>query len=90
MSQIKKQYFNPMFSGSYSGLHSFFGSRTLNKSRHQVEHELKKLPEYYLHRPARKRFPRRRVLVFFVNFQIQFDLIDVQKWRKENNGNGYV
>jgi hypothetical protein len=90
MSNIKKLYFNPKFAGSFSGLSAFQKHRNLNITKQQTEAELLKLPEYFLYRPARKKIKRRRVMVHFVNFQITFDLIDVQRWSKENNGYRYI
>lgn len=49
-----------------------------------------KLKEYYLYRPSWKKFKKRKYHVFFPNSLITFDLIDLQKYKKENNGYAYV
>jgi transposase InsO family protein len=90
MASIKKFYFNPRFRGSFGGLHEFFQARKPLFTRKQAESELLKLPAYFRFRPARKKINRRRVLVNLVNYQITFDLIDVQRWSKENNGFRYI
>lgn len=90
MANIKKLFFNPKFAGSFSGLDSFYKHRNLDITKKQTEKALLKIPEYFLFRPARKKIKRRRVMVHFVNFQITFDLIDVQRWAKENSNNRYI
>ena len=85
-SLIKRLYFNPKLSGSYSGLGSFYNHRHLKLPKNVVEKELLKLPEYYLHRPAVKKFRKRRFMVFWPSFMYAFDLVDLQKYKKENRG----
>lgn len=90
MANIKKLFFNPRFSGSFAGLSSFYRHRKLGITKKETEKELLKIPEYFMYRPARKKIKRRRVLVHFVNFQLTFDLIDVQRWSKENSNYRYI
>jgi hypothetical protein len=85
---IKKLYYNPRLSGSYSGLSSFYNERHLNLPKKTVEKELLKLHEYYLYRPAHRKFKKRRVLVYFPNWMLTFDLISLLQYKKENNGYG--
>jgi hypothetical protein len=43
-----------------------------------------------LHRPVRKKYTMKKVIVGGVNIQIQMDLIDMQEWSKENDGYRYI
>lgn len=43
-----------------------------------------------LHRPARKIFPRRRVVTGFIDDLWQADLIDMQSHSRQNNGFKYI
>ena len=45
---------------------------------------------YTLHKPARRRFSRERVFVSEPDQQFQADLVDMQQFSKENNGNKYI
>ena len=90
MSSIKKLYFNPILSGSFSGLKSFYSHRHLKQPIDEVEKDLLRLKEYYLYRKSIKKFPKRRVLVFLPNWMITFDLKDVQQYEKENKGYRYA
>jgi hypothetical protein len=90
MTSIKAKWFNPKLSGSYSGVVSFLKNRNLKLPKDEVEKELLKLKEYYMYRPARSKFKKRRVLVFLPNWLVSLDLIDLQKYSSENNGAKYV
>jgi len=81
---VKKQYFYPKLSGSFSGAGSFYRNRKL-KDFEAVKSELNKVKEYYLHKPIRRKFQRRKVLGFKSQEQIAFDLIDLQQYAKWNN-----
>lgn len=84
--KIKRLYFNPKLSGSYSELNNFYNERHLKLSKKDVEKELLKLPEYYLYRPALKKFRKRRVMTYFPNWILTFDLISLLQYKNENNG----
>ncbi|OXA53323.1 hypothetical protein Fcan01_12837, partial [Folsomia candida] len=88
--KIKRLYFNPKLSGSYSGLNNFYNERHLKLSKKDVEKELLKLPEYYLYRPALKKFRKRRVMTYFPNWILTFDLISLLQYKNENNGYSYI
>jgi len=88
---ISKKYFNPKFTGSYAGLSAFIKNRKLGKTKKEVENELLKHPAYYFYRPARRLIKKRRpVVVHLPHFQLVADLIDVQRFRKENRGFRYI
>ena len=89
MAGVKQKYFNPKLSGSYSGLKSFIKNRKISNSK-EVKSQVEKLKEYYLFKPIRRKFPRRRVLVHEPKHQIAFDLIDLIRYSKWNNNFKYV
>lgn len=50
---------------------------------------LEKRP-YTLHRPTRKRYKMKKVIVGGVNVQLQMDLVDMQAWAPLNEGYRYI
>ena len=57
---------------------------TISKS--DVRRWLKKEPSYTLHRPVRRKFKTRPVMVYEIDEQWQADLVDLQKISKYNKG----
>ena len=74
MSTIKQSYLNQTYSGSYSGLSGFLKNRTKWKDQNEVAKELRKLRGYALHGDIRYKFPRRRIMVNFINEMWASDL----------------
>ena len=89
---LKKLYLDPKFPGSYSGAYKFYQEVknihpkvTLKK----VNEFLKSQDAYTLHKRTRK--PKfRRTLVFKPSDLWQIDLLDMQKYSKENDGYRYI
>ena len=89
---LKKFYLDPKFPGSYSGAYKFYQEVknihpkvTLKK----VNEFLKSQDAYTLHKKTRK--PKfRRTLVFKPRDLWQIDLLDMQKYSKENDGYRYI
>ena len=89
---LKKFYLDPKFPGSYSGAYKFYREVknihpkvTLKK----VNEFLKSQDAYTLHKRTRK--PKfRRTLVFKPRDLWQIDLLDMQKYSKENDGYRYI
>ena len=89
---LKKLYLDPKFPGSYSGAYKFYQEVknihpkvTLKK----VNEFLKSQDAYTLHKRTRK--PKfRRNLVFKPRDLWQIDLLDMQKYSKENDGYRYI
>ena len=82
-------YFNPKHPGSFSGVSGFIkNNKNINKKK--FREWAKKESTLTLHKPARKHFPRRRVLVFSTGDLLQIDLMDFQKLSKYNKGFKYV
>ena len=81
-------YFDPKHPGSFSGVSGFLKNNKVNRKK--FKEWARKENTLTLHKPARKRFPRRRVLVFSTGDLMQIDLIDFQKLSKYNKGFKYV
>ena len=89
---LKKLYLDPKFPGSYSGAYKFYQEVknihpkvTLKK----VNEFIKSQDAYTLHKRTRK--PKfRRTLVFKPRDLWQIDLLDMQKYSKENDGYRYI
>ena len=89
---LKKFHLDPKFPGSYSGAYKFYQEVknihpkvTLKK----VNEFLKSQDAYTLHKRTRK--PKfRRTLVFKPRDLWQIDLLDMQKYNKENDGYRYI
>ena len=89
---LKKFYLDPKFPGSYSGAYKFYQEV---KNIHpkvtlkNVNEFLKSQDAYTLHKRTRK--PKfRRTLVFKPRDLWQIDLLDMQKYSKENDGYRYI
>jgi len=89
MASIRKQFFNPKLSGSFSGAATFLKNRKF-KDKNEVIKELNSLNTYTLHKPVREKFKRRRVFVPFIDWQWCADLVDMQKYSKVNRGFRYI
>ena len=69
--------------------YSFSGAHAVKRYKGKVD-DLDKIPAYTLHRPIAKKYPRRRVEISKPKLQYIADLIDIQKYAKENNGHKYL
>jgi hypothetical protein len=86
MEEINKLYTNP---GSFSGMSGFIkANKNLNKS--DVISYLKENEAYTLHKPKRKNFNRKRVIIPRIDHTWQLDLMDVQKISDENDMYRYL
>ena len=56
----------------------------------QKEKELRKNKVYSLHGPRRKKFPRRKLIVYYPGQIIQMDLVDMQKISTKNKNFKYI
>ena len=73
---------------------SFQGPRALSKaagtSEEKAKDYLEKHDGYTLHKPPRRRFPRRKVVATTLNSQWMADLLDVSNLSSENNNVRYL
>ena len=81
-------YFDPKHPGSFSGVSGFLKNNKVNRKK--FKEWAQKEDALTLHKPARKRFPRRRVLVFSTGDLLQIDLMDFQKLSRYIKGFKYV
>ena len=97
--RLKAVYFAPAQPGSYGGVNAV--RRAVDEKQQKkkkkkkistgvVKHWLSKQETYSLHKPVRRKFPRRRVVVSGLDDQWQADLADVQSLAKYNGGHRYL
>ena len=74
--------------GAYSGSEAFLKALNVKRahSKDGVRRVLQGEPSYTLHRPVRRKFPRRKTIVSGPFDQCQCDLVDVSAYKKENDG----
>ena len=99
---LEKAYFTPTHAGSFTSPHSLRTSLLLKKQKskkgkpirvptsEQIRLWLQEKRPYTLHRPARKNYPMKQVIVGGVNIQLQADLVDMQQLASENDGFRYI
>ncbi|XP_064611652.1 uncharacterized protein LOC135475650 [Liolophura sinensis] len=78
---------------AYSGVQPLLKAarqRGLKVSRTHVSAWLAQQDTYTLHRPARRHYPRNRVVVGGIDSQWQADLVDMTAFAKENDNNRYL
>ena len=75
---------------------SFGGARALQRvlkgtrAKKRSSEALQGEPAYTLHRPVRRKFPRRRVVVGGAGDQWQADLVDISQFKSDNDGARYL
>lgn len=92
---LKKLYYDPKSPVAFSGIQNLFEAvQSLKRFSHIKQNDirdwLQKQNTYTLHKPIRKRFPRRKTIVAQVDQQWQADLADMQSLMKHNNRNRYL
>lgn len=89
---LKEGYFNPRNPASYGGKSKLVehSKKFKNISKENVTNWLQSQDAYTLHKSARKRFPRRPTIVGGEGQQLQADLIDMQKFKSENDGHTFI
>ncbi|XP_064598803.1 uncharacterized protein LOC135465490 [Liolophura sinensis] len=86
-------YYNPDSPAAYSGVQPLLKAarqQGLKVSRTHVSAWLAQQDTYTLHRPARRHYPRNRVVVGGMDSQWQADLVDMTAFTKENDNNRYL
>ena len=99
---LEKVYFNPTQAASFSSAQSL-RKHLLSQKRPIKQGQQIKVPTvkdiqlwlmekraYTAHRPLRKKYPMKKVIVGGVNIQLQMDLVDMQQWSAENDGYRYI
>ena len=99
---LEKAYFNPIQAASFSSAQSL--RKQLLSQKRPIKRGVQiKVPSlkniqlwllekraYTAHRPLRKKYPMKKVIVSGVNIQLQMDLVDMQQWSTENDGYRYI
>ena len=81
-----QRYYNQKLVGSYGGVAAL---RRVVPDQ-DVERWLSEQDTYTLHKPVRRRFKRRCVVVGGPNQQWQADLVDVSRLKKTNDGTAFL
>ena len=92
---LKTLYFNPKSPVSFGGVQELYKAvkrlkRFKTVKRNDVTTWLNGQKTYTLHKPIRKRFPRRKTVVAGIDQQWQADLSDLQTLSKFNNNKRYL
>ena len=82
LTEFDKNFANLEQPGAYS-------RKILHYIKHK-EKELRKNQVYSLHGPRRKKFPRRKLVVYYPGQIIQMDLVDMQKISTKNKNFKYI
>lgn len=85
---MEKLYYDPRQPGSFGGIAALARAARLPKK--QVVEWLRAQDTYTLHKPARKRFPRNRYVVFGPHELWQADLNDMRGLSQYNDGVNYL
>ena len=85
---MREVYFDPKRVGSYGGVEGL--RRVTRLPRKVVQEWLSAQDAYTLHKPARRHFKRRRVIVSGMHQQWQADLVDMSKVKKDNEGMAFI
>ena len=83
-------YFNVRSPGSYGGVQALYRLMKGKKTRKQVADWLARQDAYTLHRPIRRRFPRRKVSARDIDYLWQADLVDMTHLADHNDGYRYI
>lgn len=83
--KLHRVYYTPKHAASYGGIGAIQRQVGKREKKH-VTQWLSLQDTYTLHKPARYRFPRRRVIVGGIDHQWQADLVDVSRLSKYNKG----
>ena len=89
---LGNSYYNSKKPYSYGGKYKLqdFAKKKKKISTLKTAEWLQTQDPYTLHKSVRKRFPRRSTIVNGGGEQLQADLIDMQKFKKENNGCSFI
>ena len=84
---IESSYYNVVDPASYGGLSKY---KPKGYTKKEVREWLQTQDAYTLHKPTRRRFPRRQVVVYGIDHQWQADLVDLGKSASYNKGFKYL
>jgi len=84
---MESSYYNVVAIASYGGLNKF---RPKGYKKKDTKDWLQTHDAYTLHKPTRRRFPRRQVVVYEIDHQWQADLVELGKLASNNKGFKYL
>ena len=84
---MESTYYNVVAPASYGGLSKF---KPKGYTKKEVREWLQSQDTHTLHNPTRRRFPRRRMVVYGIDHQWQADLVDLAKLSSYNKGFKYL
>ena len=90
---MMEAYYNPKEPGSYGGIDALYRlmkQKGENVTRKQVVDWLAEQETYGLHKPARRRFTRRKIFSRGIDYLWQADLVDMSRLVEENDGYRYL
>ena len=90
---LRDLYFNPNSTVAYSSLSKIWKKVKEDKKLiryKEVKEFLEELPTFQLHKPIVKKFIFRKTMVSYTDQQWQADLVDMQKFEKDNKGYRYI
>lgn len=87
---LKRIYFTPSDSAGYGGKHKLIKSVKRKVQPRQVSDWLRQIDTYTLHKPAKKRFLRRKYITSDINFVWQADLADLPNIAKYNDNYKFI
>jgi transposase InsO family protein len=85
---LKKTYYDPTKPGAFSGAQAL--TRATKQRKNRVRTWLSFQDTYTLHKPVKRKFKRRPVIVGGRFHQFQADLIDLKSLKKTNDGYTYL
>ncbi len=87
-NKILSQFYSEDKPASYSGINKL--KKYSKFSKKEIENALYDSDAYTLHKPIKRNFKRRPVIISSNNEELQMDLIDVHHLQKENKGNKFI
>ena len=93
MEIIERTYLNPKEAASFSSpgkIYHEIKKQNKNVTKKQITEWLKKQEAYTLHKPARRKFSRNRVVVGGLDYQWDADTMDMTSYKASNNEYKYV
>ena len=84
---MESTYYNLLAPTRYGGFSKF---KPNGYTKKQVREWLQSQDTYTLHKPTRRRFPRRRVVVYGIDHQWQVELVDLAKLSSYTKGFKYL
>lgn len=85
---LKETYFNAQSPASFGGINRL--AKQTQVPTRDVKKFLSQQLTYQFHKPLRYNFPRRRYMVRGINDQWQADLVEMQRYKEENQGYRYI